>query len=178
MADQWRSITIVEVVPYDPAWKDEYRREERRLREVLGGEIVEIHHIGSTSIPGMPAKPIIDILVGVRKIDNIDLCNDAMARVGYEARGEYGLPGRRFFTKGIPKRTHNVHVYQPDSAGYRRHLDFRDYMIAHPEAAKKYGELKKAVAATCDNDIEKYCDMKDAFVKDMEQKAIAWAKSR
>ena len=175
---EWKSITFVEVVPHDPAWKDAYRREERILREVLGDEIVEVHHIGSTSVPALPAKPIIDILVGVRDIGRVDLYNDAMARAGYEARGEYGIPGRRFFTKGIPKRTHNVHVFRVDDPDFRRHLYFRDYLIAHPEAAKQYGQLKKANAAACNDDIEKYCDLKDAFVKDLERKAIEWARSR
>jgi GrpB-like predicted nucleotidyltransferase (UPF0157 family) len=178
MADQWKSMTTVEIVPHDPSWKDLYRREEHILRAILGKDIIEIHHIGSTSVPGLPAKPIIDILTGVLHIEDVDRYNDAMADAGYEARGEYGIPGRRFFTKGIPKRTHNVHIFQADDPGFRRHLDFRDYLIAHPEAAKKYGEVKKAVAAACDNDIEKYCDGKDSFVKETERKAIAWAKSR
>jgi len=175
---EWKSITVVEVLPYDPAWKDEYRREAERLLAVFGDDIVEIHHIGSTSIPGIYAKPVIDMLAGARDIAAIGRHDDAMARLGYEARGEFGLPGRRFFTKGIPKRTHNLHIFVAGNEEFTRHLDFRDYMIAHPEAARKYGELKKALAGTCENDIDKYCDGKDAFVKEMERKAIAWAKSR
>jgi GrpB-like predicted nucleotidyltransferase (UPF0157 family) len=175
MADQWKSVTMVEVVPHDPSWEDKYQREARKLSEILANEIIEIHHIGSTSIPGLPAKPIIDILIGVRKIEDVDRYNDDMIRAGYEARGEYGIPGRRFFTKGIPKRTHNVHIFQADDTGFKRHLYFRDYMIAHPEDAKKYGELKKTLAGTCENDIDRYCDGKDAFIKEMERKAIAWA---
>jgi GrpB-like predicted nucleotidyltransferase (UPF0157 family) len=175
---EWKSVTVVEIVPHDPAWGEAFRMEERKLREILADEIVEIQHIGSTSVPGLLAKPIIDVLVGVRKIEDVDCYNDDMARAGYEPRGEFGLAGRRFFTKGIPKRTHNVHVFQAGDPGFERHLNFRDYLIAHPETARKYGELKKALSETCENDIDRYCDGKDAFVKDTERKAIAWAKKR
>ena len=101
-----------------------------------------------------------------------------MACIGYEARGEFGLPGRRFFVKGIPKRTHNVHIFRAGSLEISRHLAFRDYMIAHPDDARKYSELKQKLAIRYKGDINGYCDGKDAFVKDMEKKAIAWAKHR
>jgi GrpB-like predicted nucleotidyltransferase (UPF0157 family) len=177
MADQ-TSVTIVEQVPHDPAWDSAFQCEALKLREILGDEIVTVHHIGSTSIPGITAKPIIDILVEARKIDDIDRYNESMALIGYQARGEFGLPGRRFFVKGVPKRTHHVHMFQAGSPEIGRHLDFRDYMIAHPGDAREYGELKQKLAIQYKGDIEGYCDGKDAFVKEMEKKAIAWAKSR
>ena len=172
------SITIVEVVPHDPSWKDTYQKEARRILEVLGAELVEIHHIGSTSIPGIYAKPIIDILGGARKIENIDMYNVAMAKIGYQAKGEFGLPGRRFFVKGVPKRTFNLHIFEAGSPGLTRHLSFRDYMIAHPEDARQYSELKRKLAQEYKGDLDGYCDGKDAFVKEMERKAIVWAKNR
>jgi GrpB-like predicted nucleotidyltransferase (UPF0157 family) len=172
------SVTIVEVVPHDPSWKEAYYEEALNVLDVLGPELLEIHHVGSTSIPGIYAKPIIDILAGASKIEAIDLYNDAMARIGYQARGEFGLPGRRFFVKGVPKRTHNLHIFTAGTPEMIRHLHFRDYMIAHPEDAHKYSELKKKLAIEYEGDIEGYCDGKDAFVKDMERKAIAWAKDR
>jgi GrpB-like predicted nucleotidyltransferase (UPF0157 family) len=177
MADP-ASITIIEQVPYDPGWKESYQKESTTLREALGDEVISIHHIGSTSIPGITAKPVIDILVGVRKIEDIDHYNDAMARIGYEARGEFGLPGRRFFVKGVPKRKYNVHIYQADDMEMGRHLAFRDYMIDHPDDAKEYSELKQRLALQYKGDMDGYCDGKDAFVKDMEKKAIAWARNR
>jgi len=172
------SITIVEVVPHDPSWKEAYREEARKIIEVLGSEVLEIHHIGSTSIPGIYAKLIIDILAGARKIEDVDRYNDAMARIGYEAWGQYGLPGRRFFVKGVPRRTHNLHIFESSNTEITRHLDFRDYMIAHPGDARQYSELKKELAKKYEGDIEGYCDGKDAFVKDMERKAIEWAKNK
>ena len=169
------SITVIEVVPHDPSWKDTYQKEARKILEVLGDELVEIHHIGSTSIPGIYAKPIIDVLGGARRIENIDKYNDAMAKIGYQARGEFGLPGRRFFVKGVPKRTFNLHIFESGSPELTRHLNFRDYMIAHPEDALQYSELKKKLAKEHFGDLDGYCDGKDAFVKEMERKAIEWA---
>ncbi len=169
------SKTTVEVVPYDPSWKEAYCEEAHKILEVLGSELLEIHHIGSTSIPGIYAKPIIDILGGARKIEDIDKYTDAMARIGYEAWGEFGLPGRRFFVKGVPKRTHNLHIFEAGNTEITRHLAFRDYMIAHPADAQQYSELKKELAEKHKGDIDGYCDGKDAFVKAMERKAIEWA---
>jgi len=176
--DKADSISVVEQVSHDPAWAEEFRKEAQKLREVLDGEIIAIHHIGSTSIPGITAKPIIDILGEARRIEDIDYYNDAMARHGYLALGEFGLPGRRFFVKGAPKRTHNVHIFQAGSIEIYRHLAFRDYMIAHPEEARKYSELKQKLALQYKGDMGGYCDGKDAFVKEMEKKAVAWAKQR
>ncbi|HEY3423122.1 MAG TPA: GrpB family protein [Methanocellaceae archaeon] len=177
MADQ-NSIMIIEQVSHDPEWDNEYRREAQKLCEILGDEIVAVHHIGSTSIPDITAKPVIDILGEARRIEDIDIHNEAMARQGYQARGEFGLPGRRFFVKGVPKRTHHVHIFQAGSPEIYRHLAFRDYMIAHPDDARKYSELKQKLAIQYKGDIDGYCDGKDAFVKEMERKAIAWAKIR
>ena len=177
MADQ-TSIIIVEQVQHDPEWDNAYRKEALELREILGDDLVAVHHIGSTSIPDITAKPIIDILGEARKIEDIDRYNDGMECIGYEARGEFGLPGRRFFVKGVPKRTHNVHIFQAGSSEISRHLAFRDYMIAHPDEARKYSELKQRLAVQYKGDIDGYCDGKDAFVKEMEKKAIAWAEKR
>ena len=90
----------VKVVPYQPAWPAEYEAEAEKIKQILGGELIEIHHIGSTSVPGLKAKPILDILPVVRDIGRIDAYNSAFEAIGYEAMGELGLPGRRYFRKG------------------------------------------------------------------------------
>ena len=124
---------VIEVVPYDPQWIARFEEEANLLRPVFGEEVVAIHHIGSTSIPGMTAKPIIDILLEVRDIDCIDAFNAAMGRLGYEARGEYGLPRRRYFPKTVNgQRTVHVHTWERGDDEIKRHLAFRDFMIAHP----------------------------------------------
>jgi len=101
--------------------------------------------------------------------------NKEVEKLGYIAKGEYGIAGRRFFLKGLYNRTHHIHIFQIGSHEIKRHLEFRDYMIAHPEDAKRYGELKKELAKSFRYDIEGYCDGKDSFIKGMEKKAEEWA---
>jgi len=168
---------VVQVVHYDSIWKSKYLEEAKRLRRVLHNEVIEVHHIGSTAIPGMWAKPTIDILVVVRDIDAVDRYNQSMSAIGYDAMGEYGIKGRRFFTKGGDRRTHHVHVFQKESAEINRHLVFRDFMIAHPSVAAEYADLKRDLAARFGSDIDAYCQGKDAFIRDIDAKAAVWASS-
>ena len=168
----------VEVVPHDPQWPIRFEAEAQAIASLLGQEVVAIYHIGSTAIPGIKAKPIIDILVEVKDIGRIDGYNEGMAGLGYEPRGEYGIPGRRYFPKGDSfNRTHHVHMFQSDGLEVQRHLDFRDYMIAHPEEAQAYSLLKEGLARRFPEDIEGYMDGKDGFIKDVEKKAAAWRDS-
>ncbi len=166
----------VRVVPYDPQWKLAFVKEAGQIAQLLGDVVVAVHHIGSTAIPGIHAKPIIDILLEVVDIAELDHRTTAMAQLGYEAKGELGIPGRRYFRKDNDSetRTHQVHAFQADSPGFARHLAFRDYLIAHPEEALKYSALKQELARAHPDDIEAYMDGKDPFIKEREAKAIAW----
>ena len=165
----------VEVVPYRGEWPAAYEREAAAIREILGGLLLEIHHIGSTAVPGLAAKPIIDILPVVTDIAAVDALYPRFEAVGYECMGELGIPGRRYFRKGGENRTHQIHIFGRTSRhDIRRHLAVRDYLRTHPAAAAAYGSLKAGLAARYPADIEGYCDGKDAFVKDLEQKALAW----
>lgn len=167
----------VRVVPYDPAWEKGYEEEAQRLRQALDGLLIEIHHIGSTAVPGLMAKPVIDILPVVRDIAAVDGRNPQMEALGYACMGEFGIPGRRYFRKGGEDRTHQVHVFAAGSRGdIERHLAVRDYLRAHPAAAEAYGWLKQELAARFPEDIEGYCDGKDAFVRRLEAEAIRWAR--
>jgi GrpB-like predicted nucleotidyltransferase (UPF0157 family) len=168
------------VVPYDEQWPQMYKREIERIYPVLRDEIVSTHHIGSTSIPGMRAKPIIDILLEVKDIIRIDGYNDAMIGLGYSPRGEMGIPGRRYFSREEPVdvRTHHVHAYQKGDRSIERHLAFRDYMIEHPQDAERYIQLKKELAEKFPMDIDSYIAGKEAFVDEMETRAIAWMRNR
>lgn len=168
----------VEVVPHNPYWQEEFERESKLVATAFGNNFTAIHHIGSTSISNIHAKPIIDMLVEVIDIEEVDKCNPGMIELGYEAMGEFGISGRRYFRKEINHiRTHHVHTFQVDSSDVARHLDFRDYMIAHPEDAKQYSELKQELAKQFPHDIESYMDGKDAFIKEMQIKANNWKKS-
>jgi GrpB-like predicted nucleotidyltransferase (UPF0157 family) len=170
----------VRIVAHDPAWESIYKEETDQMARALGDIVVSLHHIGSTAIPEIFAKPIIDILLEVDDIVRLDDRSSAMEQLGYEAMGEFGIPGRRYFRKdnasGI--RTHQAHAFQADSPEIGRHLAFRDYMIAHPVEAQAYGALKQRLAREHPDDLEAYMDGKDPYIKEHEAKAIAWRLSQ
>ncbi|TVQ07773.1 MAG: GrpB family protein [Leptolyngbya sp. DLM2.Bin27] len=166
----------VQVHPPNPQWPQAFAAEAAQVAQALGNNVVQVHHIGSTAIPGIYAKPVIDLLAEVHQIDRVEAANDAMAALGYTALGEYGLPGRRYFRKDDRQgdRTHHVHTFQVGSSEVARHLAFRDFMVAYPDYAQQYSDLKRDLAAQYPNDIEGYMDGKDEFVKAMEQRAMQW----
>ena len=167
----------VEVVPHDPAWSREFDAEASRIREALGDVVVAVHHIGSTAIPGIPAKPVIDICLEVRALRLLDQQAPEMGRLGYQALGEYGIPERRFFLRDDTEgaRTHHVHAFETGSWGVKRHVAFRDYMIAHPQAAAAYGQLKGELLRRHSGDQESYIVGKDPFIREHEARALDWA---
>jgi len=168
----------VVVTKYDENWDRMFKDEAVRISAIFADELIDIHHIGSTSVPGLSAKPIIDIMPIVRDIDKIDSYNEQMTALGYECMGELGMEGRRYFRKGGDHRTHQVHVFQADNKhDICRHLAVRDYLRTHDEEMRRYGELKTRLAALFPQDIEAYMDGKDAFVKELERKALLWDKT-
>jgi GrpB-like predicted nucleotidyltransferase (UPF0157 family) len=136
---------------------------------------VTIHHIGSTSVPGLDAKPIIDLLPLVHDISRIDGYTDRMTTAGYRVYGEYGLPGRRYFTRDSGEyRTHNIHMYAAGDPAVPRHIAFCVYLCAHPDACLEYVAVKCAAYAQHPADIEAYNDAKDAWIKRTEKVALDW----
>jgi GrpB-like predicted nucleotidyltransferase (UPF0157 family) len=167
----------IRVVPHDPKWTAAFEEERARLDALLGKDLVAVHHIGSTAIPGIPAKPIIDVLVVVRAIESVDEKTPAMVGAGYRSFGEFGIPGRRYFVRGFdPARTHHVHVYGEGTVRIADHLEFRDYMIAHPERAAAYGRLKVGLARRFPHNIEGYMRGKDEFIRETIDLAARWAR--
>jgi GrpB-like predicted nucleotidyltransferase (UPF0157 family) len=166
----------VEVVPHDSTWRDTFETEAKFVSNALSKNVVAVHHIGSTAIPNIYAKPIIDLLIEVKDITDVDGQSSAMQSLGYELMGEFGIPGRRFFLKNNQQgvRTYHIHVFAIGSAQVERHLAFRDYMIAHPEDAQKYSQLKRELAAKHPQNIDGYMDNKDEFIKEIDQKAAQW----
>lgn len=165
----------VVVTQYNDSWDRMFVEEAARIRAVLADELVDIHHIGSTSVSGLKAKPIIDIMPVVKNIERIDSYNEQMTALGYECMGELGMKGRRYFRKGGDNRTHQVHIFQDgNQEDILRHLAVRDYLRTHAEEMKRYGELKETLAGQFPKDIEAYMDGKDAFVKELERKALLW----
>lgn len=164
----------VQVVSYSGEWVKRFEEEAARIRDVFGDELVELHHIGSTSVHGLQAKPVIDMLPVVRRIERVDAFDDAMRALGYEPMGELGIPGRRYFRKGGDDRTHQIHAFQSGDPNIERHLAFRDYLRAHPAIAAEYGTLKAELAQRFPQDIEAYMDGKDAFIQETERAALRW----
>lgn len=172
-ADTWQRQ--VRVIAYDPAWPLLYQDEAERLGPAFGAELVALHHIGSTAIPGMSAKPVIDILAAVRDIQKVDALNERLAASGYRPKGEFGIPGRRYFYKGSESiHTHHLHVFQEGDPQISRHLGFRDYLTAHPQPARQYSHLKQVLAEKHALDVESYIAGKDTFIKEIDQKVKAW----
>src|SRR5438270_451627 len=138
----------VEVVPHNLGWRDAFEAEAKHVAAALGEDVVAIHHIGSTAIPDIYAKPVLDLLVEVRDITEVDGQSSAMESLGYEVMGEYGIPGRRYFRKDNQEgiRTHNIHAFEAGSEEVERHLAFRDYMIAQHGDAQRDSELKRRLA--------------------------------
>lgn len=165
----------VVVVPHQQEWSQQFAEEAARLRALLGDEVVAIHHIGSTAIPTIFAKPIIDLLVEVHSVVRLDALAEKMESADYQPRGEYGLIGRRYFTKPIYGiRTHHIHCYTTDHPALLRHLVFRDYMLAHPETAEAYSQLKQRLALLYPTNRQGYMDGKDPFIKEVESKMMGW----
>ncbi|MFF2176569.1 GrpB family protein [Lysinibacillus sp. NPDC058147] len=168
-------MRIIEVVDYNHNWSSDFQKEERSIRNILQEELVNSFHIGSTSVPGLKAKPIIDILLVVNDIHKLDSFSKQFQEIGYEVMGEFGITGRRYFRKGGDHRTHQIHAFQHNNIEeIERHLAFRDYLREHPEVCRQYGEIKSQLAKQYPNDIDGYCDGKDDFVKNVEKDAIKW----
>jgi GrpB-like predicted nucleotidyltransferase (UPF0157 family) len=166
----------VEVVPHDPNWLNLFETESKQIAIALGENIIEIHHIGSTSIETIYAKPIIDILVEVKSIAQVDLHNSSMQLLGYQCMGEFGIEERRFFLKdnqdGI--RIHHVHIFEVGSAQIARHIAFRDYLNIHIEDALAYSLLKRSLAAKYPDNIEGYMNGKHDFIQEIDRKVAGW----
>lgn len=162
------------VVDYDPLWPLLFRKEADAISRILGDNLVLIHHIGSTSVPFLAAKPIIDIMPVVKDLSGVDAVSGEFVKLGYEYLGEFGIKGRRYLRKGGQERTHQIHIFQmEDDTNILRHLAFRDYLRSHRDVAMEYVALKKDLAARFPYDIDRYCDGKDAFVKKIENLALA-----
>jgi GrpB-like predicted nucleotidyltransferase (UPF0157 family) len=166
----------VEVVSHKKVWSKLFQNECKRLQDIFGHQMMNLYHICSTAIPAIHAKPVIDILAVVKDVECVADFNKEMERIGYDARGENGIAGRRFFLKGGDERTHHIHMFQKGHAEISRHLAFRDYMLAHPYEAQKYSQLKQRLAAEFPDDIKGYVNGKNDFIKKVDERAKQWAK--
>lgn len=155
---------------YSDRWPPAFEAERAELSAALGGAALAIEHIGSTAVPGLPAKPIIDIAAAVRDLAAVDSLVGPLARVGYRYLGEYGLPGRHFFEKGTPV-THHLHVVEESSGHWQVWRVFRDYLRRHPAEAERYAAFKRELAARYADDRDAYTRSKSEFVNAVLRKA-------
>jgi GrpB-like predicted nucleotidyltransferase (UPF0157 family) len=168
----------VEVVNYDPRWPTLFDEEANRLRAALDPSLISgLEHFGSTAVPGLSAKPIIDILIAVRSLADAQTSFvEALRKLDYVYWAENPKKDRMFFVKGMPpfgsRRSHHVHVTETHGEMWQR-LAFRDYLRAHPGEAEIYEQLKRRLATEHQTDREAYTDAKSAYIESVMRKAIA-----
>jgi GrpB-like predicted nucleotidyltransferase (UPF0157 family) len=150
---------------YDPRWPEQFESLRARICRALGLLAVAVEHVGSTAVPGLAAKPIIDLDVLLRDPGDLAEAIARLAGLGYAHRGDLGVPGREAFKAPPDEFPHHLYACMPDSREYRRHLAFRDHLRCHPEDAKEYASLKRKLAAEFGPDREGYSQAKTEFVK-------------
>ncbi|MGH3023620.1 MAG: NAD-dependent protein deacylase [Gaiellaceae bacterium] len=169
----------VEMAEYDPDWPRLYEEEAARVLEALGEKVVvAAEHMGSTAVPGLAGKPVIDLSVGLGRLELSAEQIAAMERLGYEYLGEYGLPGRLFFRRDEGgRRTHHVHVVEHDGERWHHHRAFRDYLRAHPAEAEAYAAEKGRIGAEATG-LRDYWERKQPYVDALFARAWAWYAER
>jgi GrpB-like predicted nucleotidyltransferase (UPF0157 family) len=157
---------VVRLAEYDDRWPALFIAEQGRIREHCDSLTVRLEHVGGTSIPGMCAKPILDIAAGRPGGSSTRDYVAAFARAGYEHRGERGVPGREYFRRGQP-RAYHLHLVEEGGPLWCGYLAVRDYLRAHAEDARRFAELKRRLAARFPDDREAYMHAKSAHVRDI-----------
>ena len=167
----------VVIVNYDPKWPKLFEKEKKLILGAIGHIIIRIEHIGSTSIPGLGAKPIIDILVAINQLSDAKKCIEPLQMIGYEYQPghEAHIPERRYFRKGEPptEQHYHLHMVELKSDFWKKHLLFRDHLRAHPEVSQEYQELKKQLAVEYGKNREGYTEAKTSFIESIVVKARA-----
>jgi GrpB-like predicted nucleotidyltransferase (UPF0157 family) len=169
----------VEIVPYNENWPVRAKEIAATLFSTLENNLLAVEHVGSTAVPGLAAKPVIDLIPIVHDIQTLDNHKKLITGLGYQWHGEFGIAGRRFctFTNAAGERVIHLHFFQKDAVNIGRHLAFRDYIRAHPDIAKLYEQEKKRAAALHATDSLAYNDEKSAWIKQYEKEALDWYKT-
>ncbi len=157
------------IVDYDPQWPCMYEEERACILNAIGEYLIDIQHVGSTSIPGLGAKPVLDIMPVIRDISLVEQCVEPLATLDYAYFGENGIPGRHYFRKpaDITSQPHKVHLHvlEKGHEQWDMMLLFRDYLRMHPESARQYNTLKRELAERYGSDRVGYTNAKESFVK-------------
>lgn len=169
----------VEIVTYNPEWSEFYKQESLYLQKALDGHLKEIYHIGSTAIPNMSAKPVIDIILVCENLDAINEITQKLNNLNYIHIRRNVIPHRSFITSRQDKKMRfNLHIFERGDPQINRHVNFRDYVIAHPSDAKRYAELKMKLVEQFSEDITSYVSGKSKLVKEIDAKAKLWMKRK
>lgn len=164
----------IRVVDYDAAWPERCAVEISALKKAFKGRPLSFEHVGSTAVEGLAAKPTLDIMIGEEALSVRGRETELMKSLGYAYLGEYGIPGRHFFRKGLPP-THHVHWVRKDADFWLKQVVFRDYLRCHPEEAKAYGALKRKLAERFSEDRAAYTKSKTRFILSLQERAWRWA---
>jgi GrpB-like predicted nucleotidyltransferase (UPF0157 family) len=162
-----------DICDYDPQWPAMFEAERLKIQQKLSHLVRGIHHVGSTAVPGMKAKPEIDLLIVVNSIGEIEAINSGMAELGYDVRGECGIEGRYYYSKNTQSvRTHKAHVCEISHSNVARQIAFRDYMREHPKDAQEYAELKLRLAKSNSRGMTEYLEGKRNYIEGIIQVAL------
>lgn len=168
---QFNANESFDLSEYNPAWPQIFEQERERLEAVFGDDAVDIKHVGSTSVPGLRAKPIIDILVAVEAFDTLDSYCQRLEPLGYRHHAHEDQDERLFFWKGVP-RTHHLHIVEYATWEHQRHIIFRDHLRRHPDIARRYAQVKEELARAFSHDRPAYTRGKTAFIRAIMDRAV------
>ncbi|MBU3113076.1 GrpB family protein [Clostridium lacusfryxellense] len=168
------NIRVIEVIPYNAEWKNEFEKIKIKINGIIGDLVIRIEHVGSTSVEGLFAKPIIDIDVVISNYDCLPEIIKRLTKVGYQHEGDLGVEGREAFSRAFKDDFMEYHLYvcPKDGKGYLEHIAFRDYLRNNEVARNEYGVLKCKLAETYCFDRDGYCNAKTDFVRDILKKSI------
>lgn len=170
------NVNSIKIVQYDPLWPKYFEQEAKSIKKILGRCLQKIHHIGSTSIFGMPAKPIVDIMLEVVNLDEIQFIEKSLMTLGFAKLNRSVMPHRSYFSfKVTDYIRYNCHLYEMGDPQVSRHVRFCDYLRQHPDEAITYAELKTKLASGDLQDIAQYVKGKDSFVRHIDAKAKIFA---
>lgn len=166
------------LTPYQDSWTQQFEGFARKLVMAVAEGEIEVHHIGSTSVPSLAARPIIDVMVVLKSPAALGKLEPLLAREGAIARGEFGLPGRNYFTiddaEQPGKRCWNIHIFPDGHPDIERHIAFRDYLRMHDSVARDYEKIKQDALDASPTDMKTYGESKSAWIDAVEAKAIRW----
>jgi GrpB-like predicted nucleotidyltransferase (UPF0157 family) len=170
-------VRKVEVVPYDSIWPALFQKEVDRISNDIGNAIDYYYHMGSTAVPGLAAKPTIDILAVADSLQNLDSKKDVMSELGYQVKGEHGIPGRRYYQK-LSGEVHlyHIHAFEKEHPEITRYLNFRDFLQTNLLIREAYQQLKQKLAQKFMYDATSYTAGKSEFIRQVDKQAAEWRK--